>query len=655
MKLYSVILPHYFEPLTYGSHEEMKPGSLVAVPFRTKVLRGVIARELKESPVKPKEIQEILVNLILEKWQIDLLDRISEYYFCSKNQALKLFLPGGVLRQKKMEAPTRKSKKKEEPKTKTTKPKTLTGEQKTVLETIRTSDKQKFLIHGITGSGKTEIYLQLAKKAASEGKGVIILVPEISLTPQLTAYFVENFPEIVVWHSRLTEAEKRHAWWKLREGKSSIVLGSRSALFAPVKNPGLIIVDEEHEWTYKQENAPRYHARTVAEMMCELDPTMKLVLGSATPDGETYHRAKEGKYELLEIKQRASNASSESTPLPEITIVDLRDEFKKRNFSIFSELLQEKLRETLERNEQAILFLNRRGSASAVVCRECGYTTRCPSCDIAMTLHGDGMNAKLLCHHCGQFDSPPVTCPTCKSTYIKEIGTGTQKVELEAKKMFPNARILRADKDSTTSKDGFENIYNAVKNHEADILIGTQMIAKGLDLPKVSLVGVILADVSLHIPDFRSSERTFQLLTQVAGRAGRRDRQGEVIIQTYLPEHPSIVAAKNHDYLSFHEQEMKERALFRYPPFENIIKLTHENPSKEKCFQEAKRLYDMICDANQVNKWGLTINFAPASITKLHNKYRWHIYLSGDHPEALLKQIEMPRGWKVDRDPMSLG
>ena len=466
------------------------------------------------------------------------------------------------------------------------------------------------------------------------------------------------------------------------------------------------MIDEEHEWTYKQDNAPRYHAKKIAEMMTEMRPDVKLVLGSATPSIETYASTRAGGaegaggYELLELDERVGGSSK--TKLPMVEIVDLRFEFRKKNYSIFSDALQEALTEALENKEQAILFLNRRGTASAVVCRECGYTVKCETCEIAMTLHeraggaGRGNRATiehgfngsnglermeagggdlLICHHCGSLKRPILTCPNCKSTHIRNMGVGTQRVENELKKMFPQARILRADRDTTSTKKGFENIYNDFKAHKADILVGTQMIAKGLDIPNVSLVGVVLADIGLHIPDFRASEKTFQLMTQVAGRAGRRNKRGYVIIQTYSPTHPTIVAASNHDYKKFYETEILERKDFGYPPFAPIIKLTFQDPDKKDCFRIVKHMYGTLFrlkeDVNLLKERplnqgpsvkiqgrdenNLEISMAPAAIPRLHGKYRWHIYLQGEQWAEILKGIGLERGWKVDRDPVNMG
>ena len=675
MQYYSVILRSCPHALTYASKEEIREGSLVSVPFRKGSQRAIVRTKIpSDEGFSAKNIEKVLKEVILDKQQLGMISKISEYYFCSINQASKLYLPTFLWNEKRprrdeflrirrtaraegAEGAARAegynvSQLKRSPKQKKLVEllqadgemeisevkkmfsasiitgllnkkiiqkregkicpgfkisysglkavKKLTEDQQKIFDNIVSSKNQKHLIHGVTGSGKTEIYLQLIKKTLEEKKGAIILVPEIALTTQLIQYFANHFKnEIAVLHSKMTNNERAQEWWRLKTGEAKVLLGSRSGLFAPVQNLGLVVMDEEHEWTYKQDNAPRYHARKVAEMMMEMRPDVKLVLGSATPSVETYFltgaggkgsgagRAEgAGGYELQKLSERVGGSSK--TELPLVEIVDLRFEFRKKNYSIFSDALQEALTETLKNKEQAILFLNRRGAASAVVCRECGYTVKCETCEIAMTLHGRAGEAGgdlLICHHCGSLKKPILTCPNCKSTYIRNMGVGTQRVESEIKKMFPQAKVLRADRDTTNTKKGFEKIYNDFKNHKADILVGTQMIAKGLDIPKVSLVGVMLADIGLHIPDFRASEKTFQLMTQVAGRAGRRDKRGYVIIQTYSPTHPAIVAAGNHDYRKFYEVEIADRKDFGYPPFAPIIKLTFQDPVRKFVFE----------------------------------------------------------------------
>jgi len=519
-----------------------------------------------------------------------------------------------------------------------------------------------FLLHGITGSGKTEIYLQLIKKNIEKGFQTVLLVPEIALTTELIQYFTEHFPDqISIIHSHLSEGDRVQNWHRIHQEKTKLILGSRSALFTPWKNLGGIIIDEEHEWTYKQESSPRYHAKTVAEQIVvrswELGENPFLLLGSATPSIESYFETQNSELrttnselqtpnsELLSLTSRANRSS-----LPPVTIVDLRDEYKKKNYTMFSDTLKNAIQDRLEKKEQAILFLNKRGASSSVTCRDCGYTPRCSNCDIPLTYHAhlkDFAEGGLICHYCGVFEKNLTTCPHCQSSAIRHLGSGTQKAEEQLQQLFPNARILRADKDTTTGKYDFEELYHRMKNGEADILIGTQMIAKGLDLPNITLTGIIIADIGLHLPDFRANERVFQVLTQVAGRSGRH-KPGEVIIQTYQPYHPSIQAAKHHDYLKFYEEEIKIREALNYPPFSKMIKLIYAHEDAKKAESEAKRLYSELSHVNgHMSHVGLSPNYIP----RLHGKYLWNIQIRGKKPENMLKNIDLPLGWKIDVDP----
>ena len=523
-----------------------------------------------------------------------------------------------------------------------------------MLEKIEKSEKKISLIHGITGSGKTEIYLHLVEKYLQKNQQVLLIVPEISLTPQTINYFKKTFGnKIAVLHSRLTQKEKSLEWMRIFLEEIPIIIGPRSALFAPVKKLGLIIIDEEHEPTYKQEQQPRYNTKKIAEKIAQVQD-VKVVLGSATPSMESYYKARKEKYNLCELKKRINNVK-----LPNISIVDLRDEFKKKNYSIFSDLLQERITETLSRKKQIILFLNKRGSASSTVCRECGYTEKCESCDVSLTYHKTSIKNRpaLICHHCGIMKNIPEKCPECNGHAIKYIGVGTQKVEEEAKKLYPNARIIRVDKDTTAKKGSFEEAYNKLKNEEVDILIGTQMIGKGLHLPNVHLVGVILADTSLHFPDFRSEERTFQLLTQVAGRAGRSKTQGEVVIQTYVPDNNAIKFAKNHDFISFYNNELLSRKEHQYPPKAYLIKLTCTDEIYNNVFEKAKKITDYLNLMNETHLWKNKIYMYPPLLSRLNKIYRWNILIQGENPNELLDEGMKNKDlkWietKIDIDPL---
>ncbi|MGY4794370.1 primosomal protein N' [Lysinibacillus fusiformis] len=494
----------------------------------------------------------------------------------------------------------------------------LTDEQQVALQAISTAMEQQqaqtFLLHGVTGSGKTEVYLQAIQQVLDDGKEAIMLVPEISLTPQMTERFRSRFGEMVaVMHSGLSVGEKYDEWRRIQQGKVKVVVGARSAIFAPFRNIGLIILDEEHESTYKQEDSPRYHARDVAIWRSAFYKC-PIILGSATPALESFARAKKGVYTLLSLKYRALHQA-----LPTVFIADMREELRQGNRSMFSQSLIEAIRLRLEKNEQMVLFLNRRGYSSFVLCRDCGTVVQCPNCDISLTYHRT--TEKLKCHYCGYEEHVPQTCPQCQSDHIRYFGTGTQKVEEELYKLFPEARVLRMDVDTTKHKGAHEEILETFGAGQADILLGTQMIAKGLDFPNITLVGVLSADTSLHLPDYRAAERTFQLLTQVSGRAGRHDKPGEVIIQTYTPEHYAIELAKTQDYEPFYEREMFLRRRSNYPPyyFVALIQVSHEDVMMAA--EYAGRVADWLRGnlSNQVAIIGPTT----ASIARLQNRYRY--------------------------------
>ncbi|MBU5293355.1 primosomal protein N' [Anaerosalibacter bizertensis] len=506
-----------------------------------------------------------------------------------------------------------------------------------ILDTIRNEEGNKFLIHGVTGSGKTEIYLQLIENLIKSGKQAIVLVPEISLTPQTVERFVGRFGQkVAVLHSRLSYGERFDEWRRIKEGKVNIVVGARSAVFAPFNNLGLIIIDEEHENSYKSSMNPKYNAIEVAEKRCELEGA-SLVLGTATPSLETYYRAKSGEIKLLTLSDRINNKK-----LPTMNIVDMREELNSGNRSILSVDLYDAIEENLKNNKQTILFLNRRGYSTFISCRKCGYVAKCENCDISLTYHFS--ENKLKCHYCGMVTSPPRICPECGSKYIKYFGSGTQKIEEIVKKLFPYSRIARMDVDTTSRKGSHARILKNMKNGEIDILIGTQMITKGLDFPLVTLVGIIAADTSLNLPDFRSSERTFQLLTQVGGRAGRGDFEGQVIVQTYSPEHFSIQMAKEHDYIQFYNKEILLRKEFEYPPFMDIITIVMYGRDRNKVSKLSKKIYSKILEKlKEINKGELAKNIFgpnPAPLEKLKNNYRWQIIIKSDKENLkMLKNV----------------
>ncbi|WP_459954258.1 primosomal protein N' [Paenibacillus pini] len=463
---------------------------------------------------------------------------------------------------------------------KPTLPLQLTEEQQVaydyIVNKLNARQHGSFLLHGVTGSGKTEIYLQSIQRCIEQGRQAIVLVPEIALTPQMVERFKGRFgDQVAVMHSRLSGGERYDEWRKIREGKANVVVGARSAVFAPFSDLGLIIMDEEHETSYKQEESPKYHARDVAIRRAQQHGAV-VILGSATPSLESYHAARSQANPdfspmLLEMKKRALG-----NRLPEVHVVDMREELKEGNRSMFSRDLHQALDARLERKEQTVLLLNRRGYSTFVMCRSCGYVAGCPECDISLTYHQKSNN--LRCHYCGYAEPAPEVCPECGSEHIRFFGTGTQRVEEELAKLFPGIRVIRMDVDTTTEKGSHEKLLKQFRDQKADVLLGTQMVAKGLDFPNVTLVGVITADSALNLPDFRAAEKTFQLLTQVAGRAGRHQLPGEVVIQSYTPEHYSIVHASGHDYDSFVREELRHRRSLHYPPYCRLIlvTLTHE-------------------------------------------------------------------------------
>ncbi|MBT4917137.1 primosomal protein N', partial [Candidatus Peregrinibacteria bacterium] len=500
MKYAEVLLPQKisedFETLTYSIPEEItaQSGQSVKVLLRNKPHIGIIINIHEEKPkFKTFSIKEILEEKpLLNELQLKTLKWMSKYYFCPKFKILKLFIPKRNLARK----PFRKRKTEDSDQKNESKKKELTKMQAETVKTIlKDTASNKFLIHGITGSGKTEIYTNLSKNYIDQGKQVLMLVPEISLTPQMIEYF-ENTLKVktAVIHSKLSEGERFKAWEDIWKNEAKLIIGSRSSIFAPFQDLGLIIIDEEHENSYKQDKAPRYSVHQIAEKFQEINPKIKVVLGSATPSVSSTELYKESTSFLHE-------RIGDST-LPEVEIVDLRDEFKKKNYSIFSDKLKEELAKVLEKKEQAILFLNRRGSASSVVCRDCGHIEKCAACEIPLTYHSKTLGRpSLICHHCGLITSPPDNCPECKGHNIRFLGIGTQRIEEDLLKEFPGVKVLRADRDTTSTKHGFEDIYQSFKKHEADVLVGTQMIAKGLHLPKVNLVGIVLADIGINIPD----------------------------------------------------------------------------------------------------------------------------------------------------------
>ncbi|EGO6634586.1 primosomal protein N' [Enterococcus faecalis] len=526
----------------------------------------------------------------------------------------------------------------------------------TILQSVQEQQSQTYLLEGITGSGKTEVYLQVIAEVLNQGKTAIMLVPEISLTPQMVQRFKSRFGEhVAVMHSGLSQGEKYDEWRKIERGEAEVVVGARSAIFAPIENIGVIIIDEEHEASYKQEETPRYHARDLAIWRSEYHHC-PVVLGSATPSLESRARAQKNVYQRLRLTQRANQAAT----LPTIDVVDMRQEVENGNVSSFSMSLQEKLQERLEKNEQSVLLLNRRGYSSFVMCRDCGYVLPCPNCDISLTLHMDSKTMK--CHYCGHEERIPYRCPNCGQDKIRYYGTGTQKVEEELQTLLPDSRILRMDVDTTRRKGAHEKILRTFGEGQADILLGTQMIAKGLDFPNVTLVGVLNADTALNLPDFRSSERTFQLLTQVSGRAGRAEKPGEVIIQSFNPEHYAIQLAKAQDYEDFYTKEMYIRHRGDYPPYYFTVQITASHPEENEA---AKQMFQIATKLKQgLSPQAILLGPTPNAIMRVNNRYFYQViikYKQEPMLQPLLKEIltdtqrATARGLKlsIDAEPMN--
>lgn len=516
-------------------------------------------------------------------------------------------------------------------------PKILTHEQRLAIEMVEAAlikGRGKFLLQGVTGSGKTEVYIQAAQKALDLNKQVIVLVPEISLTPQTVERFKSHFGErVAILHSGLSLGERYDEWRRIRNQQVDVVVGARSAVFAPFERLGLIIVDEAHEDSYKSDMQPRYHAVGVARKRCELEGAV-LLLGSATPSLTDYYLAEKGTYKTIKMKHRVDHR-----PLPPVEIVDMRKEIELGNRSILSGALYRALADVLQKGEQAILLLNRRGYAQFVSCRSCGFVVKCHNCDISLTYHA--YDKTLKCHYCGASYPYPHVCPGCGSKYIKHFGIGTQRAEEEIKKLFPQARIIRMDMDTTSTKGAHQRILRAFGEGKYDILLGTQMIAKGLDFPRVTFVGVIAADTSLHLPDYRSSEKAFQLITQVAGRAGRGPRGGRVIIQTYQPQHYAIQFAARHDYVGFYSREIEIRRRFLYPPFSHIIRILMMGEKEEDLIRLAVDTRDWLkqrIDGSPVLKQGLIdVGAYSAPLERINNRYRWQVLIR-IRPDDIYKQ-----------------
>ncbi len=622
--------------------DKVQIGTVVKVPFGNgnRVRNGYVI-DLADEPNwdvdKIKDIKAVSENaLSIESKLIKLARWMKKTYGCTMISALKTVMPvKEKIREQKGRVDTRDLIPEFRPIEELE-----TAQQEIVDDFICDLDmdtnnspeactKDTYLLHGVTGSGKTEVYIRMAEEVIKRGKDVIVLVPEIALTYQTVARFSSYFQDsIAILNSQLSKGEKYREFIKAREGKTHIMIGPRSALFAPFPNLGLIIIDEEHDISYKSEMTPKYHAREVAIERARIEGA-KVILGSATPSIESFYKAETGEYKLYSLTDRVGNAV-----LPETKIVDLREELKKGNRSIISEELYNDLSQAFSRGEQAMLFINRRGYNSFVSCRSCGEVIKCPNCDVSLSLHGKSL---LMCHYCGYKTTMPEGCPSCKSRMIGGYGTGTEKLEQEVGKLFPEIKTLRMDRDTTMKKGAHGDIIRRFREHEADCLIGTQMIVKGHDFPKVTVVGNILADLSLFDSDFESSERTFDLLVQAAGRAGRADLPGSVVIQTYQPDHYAIECAKTQDYKNFYEYEMSYRKLLNYPPVVKLLAIVISSDDEKVLDRLAGNMAEFIRGQELI---GNVTGPAQASIYRINNIYRKVIYLKDESGDNLTEITE---------------
>ena len=597
--------------VVYKVQERMKKKQLIHV-FSNLSKEQLIAEKSKLSLKAHK--QKMIIDFFIENPQsIELRLLLSRLDISSTT--VKGLVEKGILQQQEMEVYRDPY---AERVFKPTVPLTLTDDQEQAIAPILSSIEQDqhhvFLLYGVTGSGKTEIYLQSIQKVIEKGQEAIVLVPEIALTPQMVNRFKGRFGDLVaVMHSGLSVGEKYDEWRKIQRKEVQVVVGARSAIFAPFENLGIMIIDEEHETSYKQEENPRYHARDVA-IQRGIGHCCPVVLGSATPSLESFARAQKEVYHLLTLSRRMNNQA-----LPAVEIVDMREELREGNRSMFSRALFEKLQDRLVKKQQTVLFLNKRGHSSFVMCRDCGYVLRCPHCDISLTYHR--FNEQMKCHYCGFETRVPKQCPECKSEHIRYFGSGTQKVEEELRKLLPEAKVIRMDVDTTTRKGSHERLLTEFHEGKADILLGTQMIAKGLDFPNITLVGVLSADTMLHLPDFRASEKTFQLLTQVSGRAGRHQLAGEVVIQTYTPEHYSIELAGEQDFDQFYAKEMMIRKIHKYPPFFYIALVTVSHEELLQAVSVTEKISRFV--KSRLSNDAVILGPVASPIPRINDRYRY--------------------------------
>ncbi len=648
---------------TYSIPDELKKnteiGKRAVVPFgkgNREEIAYIIGIKNKKPDFKTKDIIKIIDEYpIFSDYEIDLAKWIAKYYVCSLGEAIAKVIPKEHKGKRFKEEKFLKNKIEFVKNIKQKSLLKLNDEQLKAFNEISSSiDNKKFetyLIHGITGSGKTEVYRHLAKKVSEKNKYTLILVPEISLTPQNIVRFTEIFgSDVAVLHSKISSQEKVYNYITILKGQVKVVLGARSAVFSPSKHLGLIIIDEEHETSYKAGDTPRYNAKQVAYKICR-DKNIPLVMGTATPLIETYYNTQTGNVKLLKMSQRHAFHSQQ-----DVKLIDLRQE---NEAVIFSKTLLEKITERLENKEQTLIFLNRRGYSTFLMCTKCSHTEECPHCGIPYTYHKS--RHRLICHYCGFQIKPPLNCSECGSDKLKYFGFGTEQIDNKLQELFPSAVIERMDVDTTRGKNSYTKIINRMRKNEIDILVGTQMIAKGIHFPNITLVGVVLADVALNLPDFRASERTFSLLTQVSGRAGRGDKKGEVFIQTYNPEHYAIQYALTQDYERFYEEEIGNRKEYGWVPFRRIIRLVMRSTNLDTLIERMTELYDKIKPS--IPKDAYPLGPAPCPIERINRNYRYQLILSAKSISSILGVTEKAKAisnkqkgvyLEIDVDPISM-
>lgn len=623
------------EPYQYlvpeGLIDKIKPGIRVRVPLGTQERFGYVVGTSHQAAVDEARLKPIAgiaeETVLLPDHFLELTRWMSEYYFCSWGQALECVMPAPfkkgktTMRVRRLKAAPAAEKELVH----ATPEHELTAAQAAAYAQVRSALESgrfgDFLLHGVTGSGKTEVYLKLIADVIAGGRSAIVLVPEISLTPQTTERFIARFGDrVAVVHSRLSVGKRLEAWWRAKTGEAQVVVGPRSALFSPVQRLGLVVIDEEHDDSYKQGETPRYETGETARKRCELEGAC-LLRASATPSLESFEGAREGRIRFLDLPDRIMNR-----PMPEVTIVDMKNEKAGRATRLFSVRLEDAMRLALKNGEQTILLLNRRGYAPFISCPSCGFLAKCPRCQVSLVFHQD--RRKNLCHLCHYAQEAPSTCPKCSERGLRFLGTGTEKVEAEAARIFPGARIARMDRDATAKQGEHERILEAFRRREIDILLGTQMVAKGHDFPEVSVIGVVSADTALNLADFRAAERTFSLLTQVAGRAGRKDIPGRVFIQTFAPEHYAIAASRLHDYKGFYTQELEFRRELNLPPFRHLIQVIFSGKIEAEVFKKSLEFRKYWTDGGFPAETGAEfMGPAPCLVPRRFNQYLWNVFL----------------------------